>query len=180
VRRLMHQSADLPVRRAVGHDDFMARGVAPAARAVVGEVADLDGVAELGGVSDQWGGQVVVSCARDRLRRRHQRDRLLPRQSVGHRDIEDRHGSEEHLLLAGLLAVLVALLDGDGGEDADRGLAFADAAVEVEERAEAGDIGRREPARVTDHADDALVVEAGAREPVTGTDLDPALPAVGG
>ena len=52
------------------------------------------------------------------------------------------------LLLAGLLAVLVALLDGDRGEDADRLLALAHAAVEVEEGAEPGDVGRGDAAGV--------------------------------
>src|SRR4051812_1195731 len=44
-------------------------------------------------------------------------------------------------------ALLVALLDSDGSENSDRLLALAHAAVEVEERAEAGDVGRRDPAR---------------------------------
>ena len=90
------------------------------------------------------------------------------------------HGAEEDLLLAGLLAVLVALLDGDGGEDVDRLLALADAAVEVEEGAEAGDVGRGDPAGVALDRDQHLVPEAVAREAVAGADADPALPAVGG
>ena len=46
------------------------------------------------------------------------------------------------------LAVGVALLDGDRGEDADRLLALAHAAVEIEEGAEAGDVGRGDAAGV--------------------------------
>jgi len=33
------------------------------------------------------------------------------------RDVEDRHGAEEDALLARLLALIVTLLDRDGGED---------------------------------------------------------------
>jgi hypothetical protein len=51
-------------------------------------------------------------------------------------------------VLAGRRAVLVVLLDGDGGEDADRMLALADAAVEVQERAEPGDVGGGDAAGV--------------------------------
>ena len=87
-----------------------------------------------------------MAVAGDRLCGRGQRDGLLAGQRVGHRDVEDRDGAEEDLLLAGVLAVLVALLDGDGGEDADRLLALAHAAVEIEESAEAGDVGRRDAA----------------------------------
>ena len=62
-------------------------------------------VAELGGVGDERGDQVVVAVAGDRLRRRGERDGLLAGQRVGHADVEDRDGAEEDLLLAGLLAV---------------------------------------------------------------------------
>ena len=90
------------------------------------------------------------------------------------------HGAKEDPLLAGLLAGVVALLDGDGGEDLDRGLALADAAVEREEGAEAGDVGRGDPAGVALDRDQPLVSEAVAREAVGGAHADPALPAVAG
>jgi hypothetical protein len=63
----MGQGADLPVRGAGGDDDLLALGVAPSARAVLAKSAELDGVAELGGVGDQRGDQGVVAVAGDRL-----------------------------------------------------------------------------------------------------------------
>ena len=70
VGELVGERADLLVGGSGGDDDLAALGVAPAARPVLGEVADLDAVAELGGVGDQRGDQVVVAVAGDRLRRR--------------------------------------------------------------------------------------------------------------
>jgi hypothetical protein len=67
VRDLVGQGADLPVRGAGGNDDLLALGIAPSGRAVLGELPELDGVAELGGVGDQRGDQVVVAVAGDRL-----------------------------------------------------------------------------------------------------------------
>ena len=75
---------------------------------------------------------------------------------------------------------VVALLDGDGGEDPDRVLALAHAAVEGEEGAEAGDVGRGDAAGVALDRDQPLVAQAVAREAVGGADADPALPAVAG
>jgi hypothetical protein len=57
----------LPVRGAGADDDLLALGVAPSARAVLGELPELDRVAELGRVGDQQGDQVVVAVAGDRL-----------------------------------------------------------------------------------------------------------------
>jgi len=59
--------------------------------------------------------------------------------------------------------VLVALLDSDGGEDADRGLALASRSVQREERAEAGDVGRRDRAGMALDRDQPLVPEASRR-----------------
>jgi hypothetical protein len=66
----------------------------------------------------------VVAVALDRLARRRQRHRLHPGQHVGHRDVKHVHRAEEDLPLAGLLALGVALLDRQGGEDADRRLSL--------------------------------------------------------
>jgi hypothetical protein len=63
----MGQGADLPVRGAGGDDDLLALGVTPPGRAVLGQLPELDGVTELGGVGDQRGDQVVVAVAGDRL-----------------------------------------------------------------------------------------------------------------
>jgi hypothetical protein len=54
-----------------------------------------------------------VAVALDRLRGRGERDGLHPGQDVGHLKVEERHGSEEDALLAGFLAGVVALIDGD-------------------------------------------------------------------
>jgi hypothetical protein len=63
----MGQGADLPVRGAGGDDDLLVLGVAPSGRAVVGQLPELDRVAQLGGVGDQRRAQVVVAVAGDRL-----------------------------------------------------------------------------------------------------------------
>jgi hypothetical protein len=126
----VYERADLAVGGSGGDDDLLVSGVAPAAGAVVGQLADLDRVSEFGGVGGERGDQVAVAVARDRLRRRRERDGLFPGQGVGHRDVPDGYGPEEDLPLAGLLAVIVALLDAHWGEDADRGLALADDPVE--------------------------------------------------
>jgi hypothetical protein len=55
-----------------------------------------------------------------------------PGSGLGHRDVEHRHGAEEHALLASLVPLRVALLDGDRREDSDGALAVADAAVELQ------------------------------------------------
>jgi hypothetical protein len=70
VGELVGERADLLVGGAGGDDELAAVGVAPAARPVLGEVADLDAVSELGGVADQRGDQVVVAVAGDGLGRR--------------------------------------------------------------------------------------------------------------
>ena len=59
--------ADLAVRGSGGDDDLVVLVVAPAAGAVVGEVADLEGVFELGGVGGGRGDEVVVAVAGDWL-----------------------------------------------------------------------------------------------------------------
>jgi hypothetical protein len=168
----------LRVRGSSRDDDLLALRVAPAVGSVVGQMAGLDGVAQFGGVGCERGDQVVVAVAADRLRGWREWNGLLVRERVGHADIEDRDGAEEDLSLAGVVAVCVALLDGHWGEDANRLLALADAAVELEEGAEAGDVGRGEAAGVTFDRDQHLVSEAVAREAVAGPDLDPASPAV--
>src|SRR3954465_10521502 len=99
---------------------------------------------------------------------------------VGHGGVEHRNGAEKHGLLVRGFAVLVALVDGDGGEDVDGLLALADAAVEREERFEAGDVGRSDSAGVAVDGDQQLVAEAVAGEAVAGADLDPAPPPIGG
>ena len=154
--------------------------VAPAAGAVVGEVADLDAVAELAREFLERRDQVSVAVALDRLRRRGQRDGLGAGQRVGLRDVKDRHGAEEDPLLAGLLAVVVALLDRDRREDLDRLLALAHAAVEREEGAEARDVAGGDAAGMALDRDQPLVAQAVAGEAVGGADADPALPAVAG
>jgi hypothetical protein len=63
----VYERPDVSVRGSGGDDDLLALGVAPAARTVVGEVADLDDVAELCGVGRQRRDQVVVAVAGDRL-----------------------------------------------------------------------------------------------------------------
>src|SRR5215208_3846960 len=93
---------------------------APAARAGLGQPAGLDGVAELARQRDQGRDQLGVAVALDRLRGRRERDRLHAGERIGHRDVKDRDAAEEDSLGAGLLAVVVALFDRDGGEDADR------------------------------------------------------------
>ena len=130
-------------------------------------------------MGDERGDQVVVAVAGDRLRGRGQRDGLLAGQRVGAADVPHGHGLEEHALAAGLLAVLVAVLDGDGGEDPDA-LALARHAVELQPGAKAGDVGRGDAAPIRLDRQDHLVSEAVPGEAVAGADLDPALPAVGG
>jgi len=134
--------------------------VAPAAGPVVGQVADLDAVPELARKLLQRGDQMGVAVALDRLRRRGERDGLRAGQWVGLRDVEDRHRSEEDALLAGLLAIVVALLDGDGAEDLDRLLALTDAAIEGEEGAKPGDVGRRDAAGVALDGNQPLIAHA--------------------
>src|SRR4051794_33160033 len=53
VSELVHQGADLAVGGPGGDDDPVALWVTPAARAILGEVANVDGVAERLGVGDQ-------------------------------------------------------------------------------------------------------------------------------
>src|SRR5215217_7302742 len=67
MRNLVHQGADLAVGGPVGDDNLLALGVTPAAGAVLGGVADLDGVPELRSVGDQRGEQVAVAVAGDGL-----------------------------------------------------------------------------------------------------------------
>jgi hypothetical protein len=47
VRDLVHERADDPVGRSVADDDLLALGIAPATGTVLGQLADLDAVAEL-------------------------------------------------------------------------------------------------------------------------------------
>ena len=180
MRELVHERADLAVGGSGGDDDLPALGVTPAAGPLVGQFTDLDAVAELAAELLQRCDQVAVAVALDRLCGGRERHGLHPGQRLGHRDVEDRHGAEEDALLARLLAGVVALLDGAGGEDPDRLLALADAAVEGQEGAEAGDVGRRDPAGVAVDRDQPLVAQAVAREAVGRAHADPALPPVGG
>jgi hypothetical protein len=180
VRELVYERADLPVGGSGGDDDLPALGVAPAAGPFVGQLTDLDAVAELAAELLQRCDQVAVAVALDRLCGRRERHRLLPGQRFGHRDVEDRHGAEEDALLARLLAGVVALFDGDRGKDPDRLLALTDAAVEGEEGAEAGDVGRRDPAGVAVDRDQPLVAQAVTREAVGRAHADPAPPPLGG
>jgi hypothetical protein len=156
VGNLVNECADLAVGGSGGDDDVLALGVAPAAGPVLGETAHLDGVAELRGVRDEGGDQVAVAVADDWLGRRRERHRIVAGQRVGHRDVPHAHGAEEDTLLASVLAVVVATLDGDRGEDPDRGLPLANAAVQRQEGPEAGDVGRGDAALGADHVDDQL------------------------
>jgi hypothetical protein len=67
VSELVHQGADLAVGGPGGDDDLVALWVTPAARAILWEVANVDGVAERLGVGDQAWDQVAVTVAGDRL-----------------------------------------------------------------------------------------------------------------
>jgi hypothetical protein len=157
VAELVHKRADLPVGGPGGDDDLLALRVAPAAGPLVRQRAGVDAVAELAGELVERGDQMLVAVAFDRLRRRGERDRLDAGKRVGHRDVEDRDGAEEDALFAGFLAGVVALFDGDRGEDADRGLALAHAAVEREEGAKAGDVGGGDAAGVALAGDQPLI-----------------------
>ena len=64
---------------------------------------------------------------------------------------------------SGLLTLLVALLDGHRGEDPDCLLALANAAVEAQEGAEAGHVGRGDPAQRAVARDQPLIPEASLR-----------------
>jgi hypothetical protein len=121
-----------------------------------------------------------VAVALDRLCRRGQRDGLGAGQRVGLGDVEHRHGAEEDALFAGLLVVVGALLDRDGGEDLDRLLALAHAAIERKEGAEARDVAGGDVAGMALDRDQPLVAQAVAGEAVGGAHADPALPAVAG
>ncbi|HEX5900929.1 MAG TPA: hypothetical protein VFY32_16105, partial [Solirubrobacteraceae bacterium] len=177
--QFVSECANLLVAGPRGDDNLAALGVTPATRPVVGEVADRDAVAELGGMGDERGDQVVVRVAGDRLRRRGQRDGLLARQRVGATHVPHGHGPKEHALAAGLLTVLVAVPDGDGGEDPDA-LALARHAVELQPRAKASDIGQGDAAPKRLDRQDHLVPEAVPGEAVAGANPDPALPSVAG
>src|SRR5829696_2369810 len=76
VRELVHERADLTVGGPGGDDDLLVLVVAPAARAGLGEVADLDAIAELAPELLEWRDQAGVAVAFDRLRRRVKRDGL--------------------------------------------------------------------------------------------------------
>src|SRR5687768_1978800 len=76
VRELVHERADLAVGSACGDDDLLVLVVAPAARAMLGEVADLDAIPELAPELLKRRDQVGVAVAFDRLRRRAKRDGL--------------------------------------------------------------------------------------------------------
>ena len=126
VGELVDERADLPVGGSGGDDDLAALGVAPAAGPVVGEVADLDACSRArrrercSGAIRWWWLSPVIGCAGGASG-----TGSMPGSGSVIADVEDGHGAEEDALLAGLLAVLVALLDGDGGEDPDRLLALA-------------------------------------------------------
>ena len=140
VSYFVDERPDLAVRRPVSHDDLAALGIAPAARAVVGERADLDVVADLAREALELSDQVLMAVAFDWLDGRRERHGLDARERVSHRDVEDRDGPEEDPLLACLLAVVATAFDGDRREDPDGGLALADTAVERDEGMEAGDV----------------------------------------
>jgi hypothetical protein len=90
-----------------------------------------------------------VCAAAERLSRRRQRRRLYPGQRCGLAEVPDVHGAEEGPALAGLLAVGVASLDADGGEDRQPGFALADDPAELEPGPEPGHVGglKAAPAR---------------------------------
>ena len=158
MRELVGERADLPVGGSGGDDDLAALGVAPAAGPVLGELADLDACSRARGVGDQRGDQVVVAVAGDRLCGRGERDGLACR-AAGRSSQTSKTGTVRKKTFFSPVSspCVVALLDGDGGEDPDRLLALAHAAVEVEEGAEAGDVGRRDPARRGTRSRSALV-----------------------
>jgi hypothetical protein len=108
-----------------------------------------------------------------------ERDGLGVGDLVGAADVPDGHGLEEDALGAGVLAVLVAVFDGDGCEDPDA-LALAWDAVELQPGAKAGDVAQGDAAPVGLDGQGHLVSDAVSREAVAGSDVDPALPAVGG
>jgi hypothetical protein len=76
VRELVDEGADLAVGRSGGDDDLPALGVTPATRPVVGQLTDLDAVAELATERLQRCEQVAVAVALDRLRGWRDRDGL--------------------------------------------------------------------------------------------------------
>src|SRR5215213_8958036 len=69
VRELVHERADLTVGRPGRYRDVVQLVVAPAARSVVREGADLDAIPELAPELLERGDQVGVAVALDRLRR---------------------------------------------------------------------------------------------------------------
>ena len=116
-----------------------------------------------------------MAVAGDRLAGRVERRRLDAGERLGLGDVEDGGELEADELLARVLVValvVVAAAVADGGEDADRLLALAHAAAELEPLAEAGDVGRvraleRDQQRVAQRV--AVEARAGAQ---------PALPAL--
>src|SRR5438128_2007881 len=117
----------------------------------------------------------------DRLTRRLERDLLGPREQLGLRDVENRHGAEHHPLgllaltldvTAGLLRLSVA--DAHRSEDANGALALAHAAVQLKERPKASDVARVGALQ----GDQQLVVKRVAREAVARAHLHPALPSL--
>ena len=166
---------DLSVRGKRGvDDDACLAGGAVAGAAVERLVADR--VAERGGVRFERSEQCGVAVAGDRLAGRVERCRLDAGQRLGLGDVEDGGELEADQLLARASFVValvgVAAAVADGGEDADRLLALADAAAELEPLAEAGDVGRvRALERDQQRVAQRVAVEARAR-------TQPALPAV--
>ena len=78
VGQFVGEGADLLVGGSVGDDDLAALGVTPAAGPFVGQLTDLDAVAELAAELLQRCEQVAVAVALDRLCGGSERDRLEP------------------------------------------------------------------------------------------------------
>ena len=103
--------------------------------------------------------QVGVRVARDLAARRRERRGLPIGERVGLGDVEDVRYAEERPPLAGLLALLVALLDAHRRPHGDPAFSLPDAAPEAEPRLEAGDVRRLDPACRALVCDQRRVVE---------------------
>ena len=128
VRELVNERSDLAVGWSAGDDDLPTLGVAPAAGPLVGQLTDLDAVAELAAELLQRCDQVAVAVALDRLGGGRERDgldrRAAARSSRRRRPARCGRRCASRRLPAGVLA----LLHGAGGEDPDRSSTRAGAA----------------------------------------------------
>ena len=130
-----------------------------------------DRVAELGRELDERREQVRVRVAVDRLGRRVQRHRAPCRAAASVCETSNTETARKHraprllrrrLSACRMRSSLRAAADAHRGEDPDRALALSDAAVQLEERPEAGDVGRVRAL----HGDQELVAERVARRPL--------------